>query len=65
MKYFKFSIIKCVTGYMYNIIIWDYFNFELDDRCFYDENHLNEDGASIFSVFINAKLEKAKKSFEW
>jgi len=45
-----------------NIIIWDFFNFELDDRYFYDENHLNEDGASIFSAFINAKLIKTKKN---
>jgi len=45
-----------------SIITWDYSNFELDDRYFYDENHLNENGASIFSAFINAKLIRTKKN---
>lgn len=60
----KESYDKFIGNLNENIVIWDYFNFELDDRYFYDENHLNEDGASIFSVFINAKLENAEKSFE-
>lgn len=45
-----------------NVVIWDYFDFDLDDRYFYDENHLNEEGASIFSAFINEKMIKNKKN---
>lgn len=45
-----------------NIEVWDYDNFEMDDCNFYDQNHLNKEGAIIFSLFINSKLKEMKQS---
>ena len=41
-----------------NILFWDYENFKMDDIYFYDENHLNVQGANHFSNYINEKISE-------
>ncbi len=36
---------------------WNFENFNMDDKLFYDYNHLNHEGANIFSNMINNKLK--------
>ncbi len=50
------SYINYMKGINKNITIWDYHDYELEDESFYDDNHLNEKGATIFSSFIKSKL---------
>ncbi|THH34275.1 hypothetical protein [Neolewinella litorea] len=46
--------IKRIQG---DVTLWDYSDYEFDDKYFYDDNHLNDDGATIFSAIIDKKLQ--------
>jgi hypothetical protein len=47
-----------------NTTLWDFEYFKIDDMFYYDNNHLNSEGASIFSRYINQKLEISKEQPE-
>jgi hypothetical protein len=44
------------------IIFWDYENLKFEDKYFFDENHLNENGASLFSKIIDKQIKGLKEN---
>jgi lysophospholipase L1-like esterase len=55
-KYLKF-----IEQFDSNIQFWNYEDLSLENKYFFDENHLNVKGAEIFSKLINKKLIKIDK----
>ena len=49
---------KFIKNLDLEIIFWDYEHLHFEDKYFYDENHLNYEGAMIFSNLINDRLKK-------
>ena len=45
----------------YNIEYWDYLNFPLPETAFFNSDHLNYEGATIFSKALNARLNRVSK----
>jgi hypothetical protein len=43
------EVIDFIADSFKNISYYDYSNFQLSDKYFYDLNHLNEDGAKLFT----------------
>ncbi|QCX38824.1 hypothetical protein FF125_10405 [Aureibaculum algae] len=49
---------KFMDRFNSDFVFWDYEGLHFDNKYFYDENHLNYEGAAIFSNLINDKLKK-------
>ena len=53
--------LKFMKQFDTNIQFWNYEDFSLENRYFFDENHLNLKGAEIFSKLINKRLTNIDK----
>jgi hypothetical protein len=40
------------------IVLWDFEHFKIEDKYYFDNNHLNYKGAEIFSKYIHKELNK-------
>ena len=43
------------------VVYWDYSHYDIKDEYFFDENHLNKNGANAFSDLINKRIKSILK----
>jgi len=59
-KEFEANTFKILHKYK-NVEVWDYSNKFMEDKCFRNSNHLNQNGANIFSKLIKERIVKINR----